>query len=203
MIKKAWVVGAVLVFLTSLGFTQDGKYNVSVSGAAVFSKRTNGNGVVLGPTQNAGVIASLGVRLSSATGLQFNFGHADNSQKYAAGGLDFRVLTTITEFSAAFLVAPVRKDNYRVFVFGGGGALVFNPNQTLIDEVQQSIGADRQTRAAVLYGAGVDYSLVSHLSLRLQYRGLFYSPPDFKVANFFTGGRGHMAEPAVGLVFSF
>jgi len=203
MIRRVLVVGAALLFLTSAGFSQEGKFNISASGGAAFSKQTTGNGVVLTPTQNAAVVASLGMRLSSATALQLNFGHVDNSQKYAAGGLDFRVMTTVTEFSGAFVVTPIRKERYRAFVFGGAGALVFNPNQTRIDDIPQFIGADRQTRVGVLYGAGVDYGLISHLSLRLQYRGLFYSPPDFKVANLFTGGRGHMAEPAVGLVFSF
>lgn len=203
MIKRALVVGAALFFLTSAGLGQDGKFDVSLGGAAVFSRQTSGNGVVLTPTQNAGFIGSLAMHLSSATALQLNFGHANNSQKYASGGLDFRVLTTITEFSGAFVVTPVRTDRYKAFVFGGAGALVFNPNSTTIDDVGQSIGATRQTRIGILYGAGVDYHLLSHLALRLQYRGLFYSPPNFKVANLFTGGRGHMAEPAIGLVFTF
>ena len=203
MFKRALMVGAALFFLTAAGWGQDGKFDVSVSGAGVFSKQTSGNGVVLTPTENAGVLAGLDMHLSPATALQVNFGHADNSQKYAAGGLDFRVLTTITELSGALVVTPIRKDRYRVFAFGGAGALFFNPNSSLIDETPQFIGASRQSRVGILYGGGVDYNLVSHWALRLQYRGLFYSPPNFKVANLFTGGRGHLAEPAIGLVFNF
>src|SRR6202020_684255 len=110
----------------------------------------------------------------------------------------FRVITTITEFSGDFVFTPIRKDRYRVFVFGGAGALVFNPTATLIDETSQVIGATRQTRVGILYGGGVDYSLLSRLAFRLQYRGLLYSPPDFGVANLFTGGRGNLGEPTVG-----
>jgi opacity protein-like surface antigen len=85
----------------------------------------------------------------------------------------------------------------------GGGALVFNPTNTLIGGNPQEQEGLRQTRPAVLYGGGVDYHLISFLALRLQYRGLFYSPPDFWLPGLFTGGRGHLAEPVVGLVVRF
>jgi outer membrane immunogenic protein len=202
MMKRVFVVGAVVLWACG-AFAQDGRFDVSVSGAGVFNKQTSGNGTVLSPTQGAGVVASVAMHTSSATALQVNFGHNDNSQNYLMGGADYRVKTTITEFSGAFVVTPIRTDRYRVFVFGGGAGLVFNPNSTLIDETPQFIGATRQTRVGILYGGGVDYGLITHLSLRLQYRGLFYSPPDFKVANLFTGGHGHMAEAAIGLNFNF
>jgi hypothetical protein len=42
------------------------------------------------------------------------------------------------------------------------------------------------------------------LALRLQYRGLLYKVPDFHVPSlFFTGAKGHMAEPSVGIVVKF
>ena len=68
----------------------------------------------------------------------------------------------------------------------------------------------KQTELAYLYGAGVDYRLPWRFALRLQYRGLLYKAPDFKVnpitgsaVNFSTGSKGHMAEPSIGLVFRF
>jgi outer membrane immunogenic protein len=203
MIKRALVVGAALFFLTSAGWGQDGKFDVSVNMGEALSKTTSGNQIVLGPTQNAAFVGSLAMHLSTATALQLNFGHVDNSQIYAVGVDQFRVITTITEFSGDFVFTPIRKDRYKVFVFGGAGALVFNPTATLIDETSQVIGATRQTRVGVLYGGGADYRLLSRLAFRLQYRGLLYSPPDFGVANLFTGGRGSLGEPTVGFVFNF
>jgi hypothetical protein len=41
------------------------------------------------------------------------------------------------------------------------------------------------------------------VALRLQYRGLIYKAPDFNVQNLFTGAKGHMAEPSVGIVVKF
>ena len=77
-----------------------------------------------------------------------------------------------------------------------------------------TIPASRQTKPAFLYGGEsigesspacpsfADH-VSSHLALRLQYRGLLYKAPDFKVQNLFTGDRGHMAEPTIGVVVRF
>jgi opacity protein-like surface antigen len=92
---------------------------------------------------------------------------------------------------------------FKPFLLVGGGVLVFNPDNTLIAGSPQSLEGVRQTRPAVLYGGGVDYHLISMFALRLQYRGLFYSPPDFQLPGLFTGGRGHFAEPTVGIVARF
>jgi hypothetical protein len=38
----------------------------------------------------------------------------------------------------------------------------------------------------------------------LQYRGLLYKAPDFRVPSLlFTGAKGHMAEPSAGIVLKF
>lgn len=200
---RAFVVSAAVLLFAGAAIAQDGRFEVSASGGVVFGKQTTGNQTVLSPTKNAIVVGSLGMHLSPAVALQVNFGHGDDSQNYVSGGVNFRVKTTLTEFSGALVISPIRTEKYKVFVFGGAGGLVFNPTSTLIDETPQSLGAVRQTRVGILYGGGVDYSLLSRLSLRLQYRGLIYSPPDFGVANLFTGGRGNLAEPTIGLVFNF
>ena len=61
-------------------------------------------------------------------------------------------------------------------------------------------------RAAVIFGAGVDYRLSDHLGLRAEYRGLFYKNPDFAavislvpVSKQFTVTN----EPTVSLTYRF
>jgi opacity protein-like surface antigen len=78
------------------------------------------------------------------------------------------------------------------------------------NRVQINLNAAKQTNLAYLYGAGMDYRLPWRFALRLQYRGLIYNAPDFKVnpnsgsaVTFATGRKGHMAEPSIGLVFRF
>jgi hypothetical protein len=213
MVKQVGMAVAAFLALTYAAFGQDGRWNVSVNAAGVLSKQSNGNQVVLTPTQGYGVVGSVEFRLAPKFSLQANAGHMDNSQKYATSTLDYRVQSTITEFSGALVVRPFETEKWKPFLFGGAGVLVFNPNNTLVintnplspTETPENIGAVRQTQVAILYGGGVDRQLpvFPFLSLRLQYRGLFYSAPSFKVPNLFTGQRGHMAEPSIGLVFSF
>jgi hypothetical protein len=70
----------------------------------------------------------------------------------------------------------------------------------------------KESQIALMYGGGVDCTIPKfhRFALRLQYRGFLYNAPDFKVdattgasLSFFTGARGHMAEPSAGLVFRF
>ena len=72
------------------------------------------------------------------------------------------------------------------------------------DLMSSSFGAARQTSLAFTYGAGLDYPLWRILAVRLQYRGLIYKQPDFQLPTlFFTGAKGHMAEPSLGIVIRF
>ena len=211
MIKQAGIAVAAVLILTCAALGQDGRWDVSANAVGMLSKQSSGNQVVLTPTQGYGVVGSAQMRLASRFSLQVNAGHAHNSQKYATGTLDYRIQSTITEFSGALVFRLFETAKWKPFLFGGAGALVFNPNSTLIlnnsllspGETPESIGAARQTRIAILYGGGVDRPLLPHLFLRLQYRGLVYSPPDFTVSGLFTGGQGHVAEPSIGLAFKF
>ena len=59
------------------------------------------------------------------------------------------------------------------------------------------------TQAVYVYGGGLDWGLVPHLGLRLQYRGNLYHKPD--VSQLFTSVSGftHTAEPMIGAYFRF
>ena len=149
----------------------------------------------------------------------FNYGRAKNSQIYQSID-NFHVLTNISEYTGAYVFSPFRKSKFEPFVFAGGGWLTFSPRTTWVffpplannvpNNIQVELGAVKQSELAVLYGVGTDYKLPWRFAVRLQYRGLFYREPDFKVdsgsgssVSFFTGARGHMAEPSIGIVFRF
>src|ERR1700730_13828292 len=88
MIKQAAMGVAVGIVLACSGLGQDAHYDISVNGMGVLSKQTTGNQVVQTPTQGYGVAAVGEIRLNSRFAVQANFGHFDNSQKYATGTLD-------------------------------------------------------------------------------------------------------------------
>jgi opacity protein-like surface antigen len=204
MIKQAGIVVTALLLVAPFGLAQnEGRWDVGASVAGLIGKQTNGNGTTQIPTTNVGFLATGRFRFAKKSSLEANWGHSDDTQKYITSTLQYRAPTTISEFTGAYVFTPMETKRFKPFLLVGGGALVFNPNNLLINEVQSGPQGVRQTRPAVLYGGGVDYHLISFLALRLQYRGLFYSPPDFQQPGFFTGGHGHLAEPAVGLVVRF
>ncbi|MGA8154146.1 MAG: hypothetical protein WB952_24580 [Terriglobales bacterium] len=220
MLKKAGPALVVLLFLSSLSFGQDdGHYDFSLSGSAIFTKQSSGDGISQSATNGAGGFATMRVRFNAKHSLLFNYGSGKNSQIYQTFD-NFHVLTNLSEYTAAYAYSPFRKGKFEPFVFAGGGWVSFSPRTTWVffaplpnnvpNNIQVDLHAVKQSQLALLYGFGTDYKLPWRFALRLQYRGLFYREPDFKVdassgssVSFFTGAKGHMAEPSIGLVFKF
>jgi hypothetical protein len=221
MFKKAAFLTAALFLLISAGLGQDGRYDVSANGAAVFTKQSDGNGIAQSATNGSNFFATIRLKFRPRHSLAFNYGRSKDSQVYQTG-FDFHVLTSITEYTGSYIFTPLKKGRFEPFLLAGGGALVFSPRSTWVvepnftnnvpDRIQIDLGAVKQTEIAFLYGAGVDYQLprFTRFALCLQYRGFLYDAPDFKVTttsgssvSFFTGAKGHMAEPSIGLVFRF
>lgn len=221
MLKSAGAALAALLFFASISFAQDNHYDASVNGAPVFTKQSEGNGITQYATVGANVFGTFRVRFKPNHSLLFNYGRAKNSQVYQTGE-NFHVLTTVVEYSGAYMYSPIHKGNLEAFVLAGGAALRFNPRSTYVffpllpDNIPNNqlanVGASTQTQPAFLYGLGVDYKLppFPRIALRLQYRGFLYKEPSFNVnsstngaLSFFTGTYGHMAEPSIGLVFRF
>jgi len=221
MLKRAGIALTVMFFLTSSALGQDGRFDASINGGEVFTNTASGNAVTQNATAGPVIFGTFRYNLKAKHSLIFNYGRKRNSQTYLAGG-NFHVLNSISEVSGAYVFSPFPNGKFEPFILAGGGVLIFGPSSTwdffpnlpdnVPDRVQVNLGAAKQTELAFLYGLGVDYRLpkFSRLSLRLQYRGFLYKAPDFKIdansgstVSFFTGGRQHMAEPSVGIVFRF
>jgi opacity protein-like surface antigen len=203
MVKKAGITAAALFLLTSVGMAQDNRFDVSLNVVGVLSKHSEGSGIVLAPTQAGGFLGTIRLRFTPKASVEMNYGRTKNAQIYSAPPFDFRIQSTVSEFTGAFLFSPFQTAKLEPFLVAGTGVLVFNPDATFINSNPGSLGAVRQNEIAWLYGVGADYRFFSRFSLRLQYRGLFYSAPDFRVTRLFTGSKGHMAEPSAGIVFRF
>ena len=194
------------VICSCAALAQDARFDVGISGSAVFSKQTSSsNGTLTDtPTKSAAFTGTARYHLSPKHAVDVNLGHTRNSQIFFLAPNTYRVLTSITEFTANYVFSPVTVGKAHPFVLAGGGALHFSPGSTFIDNNQTSLPVASRTALAFLYGAGLDYPAWRMISVRLQYRGLFFREPDFNVpAIFFTGSRGHLAEPSAGIVFRF
>ena len=218
MLRRSGIVLAALFLLTCIGWAQDNTYEVSLGGAAVVSKQSTGNDTTLTPTNSGAVLITGRYRFSDHNSVEINYSHTANSQIYFASPLTYRIQDTIAEYSGAYVYSFHESKRAEPFVFAGAAALIFYPSYSLnyINGVQATIPVSQQTKPAFLYGGGFDWKVFSsvpflhrsptlsnHVALRLQYRGLVYKAPDFKIQNLFTGARGHMAEPSIGIVVKF
>jgi outer membrane immunogenic protein len=203
---------AGLVITTMLGFAcllsaqEPNRFDFGISVAGVFSKTSSSNdgSVTDTPTTSLEYIGSVRYHLAPKHAVEASVGHTTNSQIFSVSPNSFRVISSIMEFSGAYVFSPYARKKLQTFVFAGGGALRFSPGNTYIDTFPASFGAAAQTSLTFLYGGGADYHLWRKLALRLEYRGLIYRVPDFNVPGFlFTGAKGHLAEPTVGIVVKF
>ena len=202
--KAAGLVLTVVGF-ASMAHAQTPRFEVRLGVAGVFNKTsTSSDGTrTLMPTDSLEILGSVRWRFNRMHSVELNIGHTRNSQIYTVASDTFRITASVAEYSGAYVFSPFATKKLEPFVFGGAGGLRFSPHSTLIDGSTASFGAVKQTSLAFLYGGGTDYRLWRAFGLRLEYRGLIYKNPDFSISRLFTGSRGHMAEPSVGIVAKF
>lgn len=204
--SRAGLAIASLVVCTSLASAQElQRFELSLNGAGVFSRTTtSSNGVVIDrPTKSLEIFGTVQYRFTPKHSLELNIGHTNNSQIFTLPPDSFRISSAITEYTGAYLLTPFTMKRLEPFLLAGAGGLRFKPGNSYIDGFQAPFGAAQQTSLAFVYGGGADYRLWRRLILKLQYRGFIYKVPDFKVQSLFTGARGHMAEPSLGLAVKF
>jgi opacity protein-like surface antigen len=207
MLKKALSAVALACLCVSFAAAQEdvGHFDVSFSWGAVFNKTSSSasSGVTVSPTNSGLFLGTFRFRFNRMTGIEINGARTDNSQIFILGANDYRAQTTITEITGAYVLSPFHFEKIEPFLLAGGGALRFYPSNQYINGNASPFGAAQQTSMAFLYGGGLDYRVWKRLGLRLQYRGLIYKEPNFHVTQFFTGTKGHMAEPSIGIVVNF
>jgi len=186
-------IGTALVAVTAFGQEDYSrlKSEVSVQALASFVKQTTQDGVTQGATDSSGVIATYRYYFTRHNGVEANYAWAPNTEKYSQLGLD----NNSHEISAAYVFRlPLRR--WSPFVLAGAGALIFDP--------KNFTGANTQTRAAFVYGAGADFNFTHRLFLRAEYRGFVYNSPTYDLAALSGLDRmTHRAEPSIGFGWRF
>lgn len=114
-------------------------------------------------------------------------------------------------------VVSLKMGSFRPFALGGGGLLLnvptggtvttttttYVPNTGLSSQTTTTTAAATSTsiKGVFVYGAGVDWTLLPHIGLRLQYRGNLYKASDLTNAFSSTNAFTHTAEPMIGVYF--
>jgi outer membrane immunogenic protein len=197
------VLLGVLVFSSLPLFAQDGRSEVSASFTGDFPSEASGVGLADKPTDSGGVLVNYRYGFNTWSGLEANYDYTQFSQFYGPSGFTRASYVTkadVNEATMAYVFTPRKADDarYRPFAEAGGGALFFSPRSA-----GSTVGGLAQTRAAFLYGAGIDWNAANKVSVRLGYRGLVYRAADFGVSVQHTGAMANLAEPYVGVVVRF
>jgi opacity protein-like surface antigen len=112
------------------------------------------------------------------------------------------------EVTADYIASvKIKLTGFRPFALAGGGLLLDVPssgqetvcNSTTLICTQSSISTSTSTKPLFVYGAGLDWGLLPHIGLRLQYRGNLYKVPD--MTNLFTSSSAftRTAQPMIGI----
>lgn len=201
------VVFAAFIFLfIASGFAQDFKSEVSVQGTANLPKNSDNLDIPHEATKSGGFLIGYRYHLNPWFAVQGDYGYTRDTQKYFDpffGETDIQA--NIHQFTGEAVITAPPSSRVRPYALAGIGGLFFRPTNSLNNSfigIGQGSG-NNQTKAAFVYGGGVDFDLTKFVALRAEYRGLLYKIPDFQIPGLATDNFTHMAQPSVGLVWRF
>jgi opacity protein-like surface antigen len=180
---------------------EEGRHEISVQGTGFFTKDSTDNGVAYHSTDTGGLLTGYRFHFNRWLAADASYGYDRNTQQsFSLVGLS-AIQSNVHQATGALVVTlPVSVARLRPYALAGAGALVFDPTGNAGGFVQ---GAQRQAKAAFVYGAGADYRITGHIALRAEYRGLVYNRPDFGLAGYSSNVTEHTAQPSAGIVINF
>ena len=201
MKRGLFITIASLLLFTIAGFTQEVRNEVSVQGTGFFTKDSSGNGISRTTTNTGGLQVGYRYNINRWLSTEANYGFDRNTQRYFSGVGESRIQSDVNGVTADVVVKlPLHISKFSPYALAGGGGLIFHPTGNGGGFVP---GADTQAKGAFLYGAGADYVLTNHFSLRAEYRGFVYKDPDFGLQSLKTDTWAHTAQPSAGIVYRF
>ena len=181
------------------------KTDVSASIYGAFSGTTSANAAQQSPSNSAGGIIEVRYLAKALVGFEgtYSFNHADQTyselicpvtgSSTPGCNVGQTVKANAHELTADY-VPSVKIGNLRPFGVLGIGLLINQPGSGQTNTASSN-------KPVYVYGAGLDWGLLPHLGLRLQYRGNLYKAPDLSTLYGSTGAFTHTAEPMVGVYF--
>jgi opacity protein-like surface antigen len=181
------------------------KTDISASIYGAFSGTTSENGLQQSPSNSAGGIIEVRHIANPLVGFEgtYSFNHADQTYNAllfcpVSGTTPTCNATQTVKANAHELTADyvpsVKIGNLRPFGVLGVGLLINQPGSGQTDTTSSN-------KAVYVYGAGLDWGLLPHIGLRLQYRGNLYKAPDLSTLYGSPGAFTHTAEPMIGVYF--
>ena len=190
------------LLLTSSALAQEELRNeVSVQGTGFLTRDSEGNGIRQHTTDSGGLLASYRYHFNRWLAADGSYGYTRNTLQNFTSTDAFNVQANMHQTTGALVVTSPRKFfGLSPYALAGAGALTFDPTGKAGGFLS---GADRQTKAAFVYGGGADINLTRRFALRVEYRGLVYKRPDFGLASLDSGATTHSVQPSAGFVIRF
>jgi len=183
---------------------------ISLFGA--FTGTTNGNGTTQSPSNAAGGLVELRHISNPLIGYEATYSYNRDNQVYKGPtnppcpssdpncALSPAAVSANAHEITGDWIASVKVANLRPFALAGLGVMF---NEPVTASGVTSIATSSSTEAVYIYGAGLDWGLIPHLGLRLQYRGNLYKAPHLTTLFTSTNAFTHTAEPMIGAYFRF
>jgi opacity protein-like surface antigen len=193
-----------LFFAAAVSTAAHAQTDIAVSLYGAFSGATTGNGIEESPSNAAGGLFELRHISNPLIGYEATYSVNRANQVYSLTGRPPCVSTgcpvaavsaNAHEITGDWLVS-LHIANIRPFALAGAGLLLNQPSSGQADTTNSN-------KPVFVYGAGIDWRLLPHIGLRLQYRGDVYKAPDVATAFSSTGAFAHTAEPMLGAYFRF
>lgn len=178
--------------------------SIAASVYGAFSGATNGNGVEESPSNSAGGLFELRHISNPILGWEATYAYNRANQVYtfstpvscpSPGCAPAAVSANAHEITADW-IPSIHISNLRPFGVLGVGLLLNEP-------ASGQSNTTSSNQAVYVYGAGLDWGLLPHLGLRLQYRGNLYKAPHISTLYTSSNAFAHTAEPMIGAYLSF
>ena len=174
--------------------------DLALSLYGAFSERTTGDGIVQSPSNAAGGIVEVRRIVNPLIGYEGTYSFNRANQVYLptvtcgvpCATISAQAVSADAHEVTGDWVASLKILAVRPFALAGGGILFNQP-------VGGQPSTTSSTKAVFVYGAGLDWGLLPHLGLRLQYRGNLYRAPDLTTVVGSSDAFTHTAEPMIGV----
>jgi len=172
---------------------------ITVQGTALIAKDSTGNSLTRQETKSGGFLVGYSYQFNEWAGVEGNYGYSRNFQNYFGSFGQSSIQSDIHELTGSFVFhIPTKVSHVRPYVLAGAGALIFDPTDRSVGN-----GIERQTKAAFVYGGGLNFDVTRNFGVRTEYRGLVYNVPDFTQTSLHLDKLTHLAQPSVGFFFRF
>jgi len=198
--KKTMLLG-VLMLSAAVGYGQESRQDISISGDGIFGPTVHGAANVKQSMTGAlGALLSYRFMLTPRSALEVNYSFAQDVQKYSTSFQPYaRIHSRQQEITAAYVFGLTFK-RYNPFAEAGVGTMIFTPVQ---DNRTNLLGTRTIKGIGGLFGGGLAYELSPSFDIRVEYRGFLTKSPNFGEANFSTNRYEFISMPAVGVAYHF